>query len=169
MVAHKNPFFKVRKDDFVTKSGKKSKYYTVIVDPFVVICGLSNNHRNLVVVKSWRYPLNSYHLELPAGRLDKNETPLMAAKREFLEETGYKAKKWKSLGWFHLAPGISNQKGYVFLADHLEKEKSAVIDQEIVQVKVIPLTRFRKMLKEKKLTGAPTLAAAQRLLEYLSY
>ena len=166
-VVHKNPFYQIRQDYFVRKSDRKGVYYTVVIDPFVVICALTPNRRGIYLVKSWRYPLNKYNWELPAGRLDKNETPLMAAKRELKEEAGIIGKKWKSLGWFHLAPGISNQKGYVYVAEKLEKIKNAKIDQEIVDIKPISLRVFRKMLKERKLLGAPTITASSRLETYL--
>lgn len=166
-VVHKNPFYQVRKDQFVRKSGKNGMYYTVVVDPFVVICALTANRKGIYLVKSWRYPLNKYNWELPMGRVDNNETPLMAAKRELKEETGVVGKRWKSLGWFHLAPGISNQKGYVYVTEKLEKVKNAKIAREIVEVKPISLRVFKKMLKDRKLLGAPTITASSRLESYL--
>ena len=166
-VVHKNPFYQVRKDVLLRKSGRKAVYYTVVIDPFVVICALTPNRKGIYLVKSWRYPLAKYHWELPAGRLDKNETPLMAAKRELKEEAGITAKKWKSLGYFHLAPGISNQKGYIYVAEKIEKIKNARIDREIVEIKPVSLRVFKKMLKERKLLGAPTITASSRLETYL--
>jgi ADP-ribose pyrophosphatase len=164
-IAHKNPFYQVRRDEFIRKKGTKGKYYTVVVNPFVVICPLGPNQKSVYLVKTWRYPLNRMMWELPAGRVDKNETPLMAAKRELLEETGYKAKKWRSLGWFYLAPGISNQRGYIFTAERLEKIHNE-LDTEIVEVKKFTMAMFKKMLKQRKIVGAPDIVASQRLFSH---
>lgn len=165
-VVHKNPFYQIRKDEYLKKSNKKSTYYTVTVDPFVIICAV-DRRKGIYLVKNWRYPLKRYAWELPAGKVDRNETPLMAAKRELKEETGISAKKWKSLGWFHISPGNSNQKGYIYLAESLDIDKKAVIDDEIVEVKRYSIRKFTEMLKKRTLLGAPTLVASQRLFEYL--
>lgn len=166
-VVHKNKFYQIRKDDYLKANDKKSNYFTVVVDPFVIICPVVSKKQGIHLIRTWRYPLNRYTWELPAGRVDKNETPLMAAKRELYEEAGLKAKKWKSLGWFYISPGNSNQKGYVYLADRVEKDKHAKIDEEVVGQKVVTLGMFKKMIKTRKVVGAPTLIGAQRLFEVM--
>jgi ADP-ribose pyrophosphatase len=166
-VVHKNPFYQIRKDTYVRNNNKKGEYYVVSVNPFVIICALSKDRKKVQMIKNWRYPLNRFNWELPAGIVDKNETPLMAAKRELFEETGLKAKKWKSLGWFFISPGNSNQKGYIYLAESIEKEKGAIIDQEIAGEKRVSLTKLKKMIEQKKVLGAPTLIALQKLQDHL--
>lgn len=166
-VVHKNPFYQVRKDVFLRNNGKKGEYYVVTVNPFVIMCALSKNRKHVYLIKNWRYPLNRYNLEFPAGRVDKNETPLMAAKRELLEETGLKGKKWKSLGWFFLSPGNSNQKGYVYVIEHLEKIPNYELDDEIVDVMKVPISKLKGLLKKRTIAGAPSLIAAQKLIDYL--
>lgn len=167
-VVHKNPFYQVRKDLYVNKQDKKKTYYTITSVPFVVMIAYDRKKKQVFLVKNWRYPIKKYDWELPAGQVDKNETPLMAAKRELLEETGVKAKKWKSLGSFYILPGTTNRRGYIYVAERLEVIKGAKIDEEISEVKAVSLTMFKKMIKQRKLVDGPSLIGAQRFFEYLT-
>lgn len=164
-VVHKNAWYQVRQDHFLRENGKTGVYYSIISDPFVIICALDLARKNVCMVKNWRYPVRRYVTEFPMGWRDKHETPLMAAKRELLEETGYTAKKWDSLGSFYLAPGISTQRGYVFLAQRIAKSKKAVPSDEIVKDLFVSLAQLQKRIKNGKITDAPTSMAARLLLE----
>ena len=57
---------------------------------------------------------------MPAGKLEIGENPDEACKRELEEETGYRAKNWKSLGYINTTPGICTEKLYLYLASDLE-------------------------------------------------
>jgi len=166
-VVYKNSYYQIRKDLYESKKGKKKPYYTMTTVPFVVIIAYDRKKKLIYLVKNWRYPIKKYHWELPAGRVDKNETPLMAAKRELLEETGIKAKKWKSLGSFYILPGTTNRRGYVYVAERIELVRNAIIDDEIAQVKSVSLTIFKKMVKQSKFKGAPCIIGSQKFLDYL--
>ena len=73
----------------------------------------------ILLVKQYRLPAQQYLWELPAGRLDPGETPLQAARRELVEETGYRAKKWQKLAVFYPSPGFLAEKMTIFLATQL--------------------------------------------------
>lgn len=146
-------------------TGKEGVYYSIVSDPFVIICALDASRKKVCMVKNWRYPVRRYITEFPMGWRDKHETPLMAAKRELHEETGYTAKKWDSLGWFYLAPGISTQRGYVFLAQRIAKSKQSKPSEEVVKDLFMPLAQLQKRLQSGKINDAPTVMAARLLLE----
>lgn len=167
-VVYKNPLYQVRQDDLLRADGKSSKYYSIVSDPFIVVCALSEDRKGVTMVKNWRYPVRRYLWEFPMGWREPNETPLMAAKRELAEETGLRAKKWVSLGWFYLAPGISTQKGYLFAAERLERTAKQLQDNEVAEIKEFSLGKIRNLLKKKAVLDAPTRVAAQALLDYLS-
>jgi ADP-ribose pyrophosphatase len=75
----------------------------------------------LVLVKQYRFAVEGRILEFPAGTVEINEDPAETIKREIEEETGYRARSWKNLGKFPLAPGYSDEYIYAFLAQDLEK------------------------------------------------
>ena len=75
----------------------------------------------LVLVRQYRFAVRGRLLEFPAGTVEPNEDPAQTVEREIQEETGYRAKEWKNLGQFFLAPGYSDETIYVYLARDLEK------------------------------------------------
>lgn len=161
----KNRWFSVRQDTVERANGKRAPYYSIVSDPFVIICALSDDGKSVTMVKNWRYPIRRYLWEFPMGWRERNETPLMAAKRELQEETGLQAKRWKSLGWFYLAPGISTQRGYVFLAERVTRTVRVGKNEEVVAVKQIPLKKLQAALASTGgLLDAPTRVAVQSLI-----
>ena len=60
----------------------------------------------VMLVRQYRLPADQYLWELPAGKIDEGENALQAAKRELIEETGLRAKKWKKLVLFYPSPGM---------------------------------------------------------------
>lgn len=74
----------------------------------------------IVMVTQHRYPLNKVLLELPAGKLNKDEDPFICAVRELEEETGYKSKNVTELGCIYTTPGYSTEKLWIYLAKDLK-------------------------------------------------
>ena len=72
-------------------------------------------------------PSRKSFLEIPAGKLDPNEDPLVCAKRELLEETGYEAANWVFLGKINNAIGYSNESIWIYLAKDLVKKNNILI------------------------------------------
>src|SRR2546430_1212183 len=64
-----------------------------------------DKRNRVLLVKQYRLPAEKYLWELPAGKVDSGEKPLQAAKRELIEETGYRARKWTKLVSFWASPG----------------------------------------------------------------
>ena len=102
----------VRKDEIELPTGHKSSREVVEHSGGVVILAIcqKDEEGKILMVKQFRYPLSEPLLELPAGKLEKGEDPLEAAKRELHEETGYEAAKWEYLGYIFTSPGYSNEK-----------------------------------------------------------
>ncbi|MBZ8178816.1 NUDIX hydrolase [Oscillatoria salina] len=98
----------------------------------------------LVLVRQYRFALKGRLLEFPAGTVEVNEDPAETIQREIEEETGYRAKKWISLGKFPLAPGYSDEYIYSFLAQDLEKLQQPLNldDDEDIEVVLLSPQEF---------------------------
>jgi len=86
------------------------------------------------LIKQFRYAIKEQVIELPAGKLDKDEKPEDCAKRELEEEIGYFANKLTFLTIIHPAIGFANEKMWIYLAEDLEQTKSKLDKDEFLQL-----------------------------------
>lgn len=93
----------------------------------------------ILLVKQYRPAIEKEILEIPAGLIEKDEDPEVAAIRELEEETGYKAKNLEKLYEFYTSPGISAGKFYMYFTKDLEIGKQHLDPDEFLEVEKIPL------------------------------
>jgi len=130
---------------------------------------LALNNDKVIMVKQFRYPHKDV-LEIPAGILDKNETSEEGAKREFLEETGYVAKKLTHLIRYYPFLGYNLQYIDCFLATNIKKiseqkldDEESIIIQEISLKKLIQMIKTGKIIDSKTIVSVMTYAAKNKL------
>jgi ADP-ribose pyrophosphatase len=132
----------------------------VVRHPGAVVVVPVLDHERIVLVRQYRYPVEDVLLELPAGKLDKGEEPLDCARRELAEETGYRGRRWKTLGSFYTTPGFTNEVLHAFVAEDLEEGGEASPDpDEILRAVSLPIGEIFGMAREGRLRDAKTLAA----------
>ena len=112
----------------------------------------------VVLIKQYRYAIKKPLWELPAGTLYSNEDPVLAAKRELKEETGYLAKKWESLGIVYPLPGYSSEVLYFFKATELEDGEPDPDPDENIEIKVLDLKQAWQMIKDGEVRDGKTIA-----------
>ncbi len=113
----------------------------------------------LVLEKQYRYPIDEILWEIPAGKLNKSEPSLECAKRELMEETGLKAKKWEELGYIYTTPGFSDEKIYLFFASDLEKGEQNLDEDEFVEMKYFSKNKVEEMINTGEIADSKTIAA----------
>jgi ADP-ribose pyrophosphatase len=151
----------VLKDQIELADGYKSFREVVVHNGGVVVVALKNND-TILLVKQFRYPLKSVSLELPAGKLELNEDPNEACKRELEEETGYQAKNWKSLGYIHTSPGFCTEKLYLYLASDLEFVGEHPDEGEIVKTLEFSKSEVLEMIHNGTINDSKTICAIFR-------
>ena len=101
--------FRVTEDEAEDRTGWKMKRSVVRHQGSAVMMPVDAKNR-VMLVRQYRLPAGQYLWELPAGKMDEGESPLQAAKRELIEETGLRAKTWKKLTSFFPSPAMSRRR-----------------------------------------------------------
>jgi len=128
----------------------------------VVLAHMSDGR--IVLVRQYRYPVRQYLWELTAGGLKPGEGPLAAARRELLEETGYRAKKLRHLFDFFPSPGILTEKMYLVEATELTRSKAQPDPDERIEVGHFTPVQVMRMLKSRQIRDAKTVVGLFWLL-----
>jgi ADP-ribose pyrophosphatase len=110
-------------------------------------------------VSQYRVGANSELLELPAGIIEKDETPLTCAQREVQEEIGMAAHKIQLLGSFYLAPGYCNEINHTFIARELFSSSLSQDEDEFLDINIVPIAQAYQMAQAGKIQDAKSLAA----------
>lgn len=116
---------------------------------------------NLLIERQWRYPINRAIIEFPAGKLDRGEDPLPAAKRELEEETGFSSNSWCNVGKFFPAPAYSDEVIFLYFANSVEYIGNQNTDPgECIELFEVSLDEFFKMVESNEIVDAKTLVLA---------
>lgn len=113
----------------------------------------------IALIKQFRSPVGEIIYEIPAGKLDGKEEPLAAAKRELLEETGYRSESWIDLGFIYPCPGYSTERLYIYLALDLIAGEQQLDHGEFVELDLMPLEQAQQLIYQGQIPDAKTIAA----------
>ena len=113
----------------------------------------------IVLVRQYRYPVDDFVWELPAGRLDEGESPEQAAQRELQEEIGYKASQLQKMAFFHTTPGFCDESMHVFRATGLLASKAQGDEDERIEVQAFTLSELEAMIDRGEIREGKTLVA----------
>jgi ADP-ribose pyrophosphatase len=120
------------------------------------------DRRRILLVRQYRLPAARYMWELPAGRLDPGEKPLQAAKRELIEETGYRAKRWTKLASFYISPGYVDERMTIYLAESLTAGVATPMDDERIETRWFSAVELERMIDTGKVDDAKTIVGFYR-------
>jgi ADP-ribose pyrophosphatase len=111
----------------------------------------------VLLVRQYRLPAAQYLWELPAGKIDEGETAAQAAKRELIEETGLRAKKWKKLVSFYPSPGFVQEKMTIFLATGLTQGEAQPMDDERIETRWFAKKELAELIRKNRISDAKTM------------
>lgn len=147
----------VKVDQVELGNGRTSSREVVLHPGAVAVLPLFESGE-VVLVKQFRYPIGEELLEVPAGKLDRDESTDECALRELREETGLLSGKLSYLGFIYTSPGFSSEKIHLYLAEDLMQLEQQLDPDEILETVKLPLNEAVRMCQEGKINDAKTVA-----------
>jgi ADP-ribose pyrophosphatase len=155
--------FRVQHDKIIEPGGRENERDVIRHNGSVVILAIDNSKSKknpwVVMERQYRHAANQYLWELPAGKIDAGEEALAAAKRELIEETGYRAKKWQPLVEYYASPGFLGESMKVFLAEGLKAGDAQPEEDEEIELRLVRLSDLLKMIEKGAIVDGKTLTS----------
>lgn len=153
-VAYENKWIEVRHQEVINPSGGAGIYGMVHFKNKAIGIIALDDEGFTYLVGQYRYPLEAYSWEIPEGGCPEGEDILEAAQRELKEETGLLAARWTQIGRVHLSNSVSDEEGFLFLAQDLTQAEQEPEETEQLSVQKIRLTEAIEMVAEGKITDS---------------
>jgi ADP-ribose pyrophosphatase len=150
--------------DVELPNGKQSKREIIKHPGAVAVLAVTDDNK-IIMVEQYRKALERTIVEIPAGKLEKDEEPALCARRELEEETGYECDSLELLISFYTSPGFADEIVHLFIAKGLtKKENAASLDEdEFVNLEELSLSEAIQYVNEQKIYDAKTAYAVQYL------
>ncbi len=150
--------FDIKVDQIEYNSGNKGIREVVVHNGGAVVVPIKDDGK-IILVKQYRYPFDEWMYELPAGKLEIDEDPLVCATRELTEETGYTASDISPLGKIYTSPGFCTEILYIYLAQNLKAGNHNREEGEHgMEVYELTLDEVNKMISSGKIVDAKTIS-----------
>src|SRR5580692_3749210 len=153
--------FWVTRDEVTEPGGVRATREVIRHNGSVVILAV-DTHTNptdpgILLIRQWRHAANQFLLELPAGRIEPGEKLIPSGRRELMEETGYRARKWSRHTKYFASPGFLTEAMNILLAEDLTVGQAAPEDDEKIEVHMTPLSEVLRLIRDGKIHDGKTL------------
>ena len=152
---YNNPWISVTEYQVLNPAGKPGIYGKVHFKNKAIGIIPIDEHSNTWLVGQHRYPLDEWSWEIPEGGGPMEGSVLESAKRELKEETGLVAKKWTEILRTHLSNSVSDEEGFIFLAEELEHGETELEETEAdMKVWKLPFAKVVEMVMTGEITDS---------------
>jgi ADP-ribose pyrophosphatase len=160
-LAYKGKVFSVFTDTVEEPGGSVNTRDVIRHNGSVVILAVDESRNpkdpDVILERQYRHAAGQFLIELPAGRIEPGEAPLAAAKREMIEETGYKAKRWTLLTKYFASPGFLGEWMQIYLARDIREGVAKPEPDEHIEVFRMPLSEALALITANKIHDGKTL------------
>jgi ADP-ribose pyrophosphatase len=160
-LAYKGKVFNVFTDTLIEPGGHRNVRDVIRHNGSVVILAVDESKDpadpDVILERQYRHAAGQFLIELPAGTRDPGEAPLAAAKREMIEETGFRAKRWTMLLKYFASPGFLGEWMQIYLARDIRQGEAKLEADENLAVFRMPLSEAMKLVAEGKIHDGKTL------------
>ena len=160
--------FSIRRDRIVSpRTEEEHDFYILDGSDWINVIPVTPEGR-ILLVEQYRHGTESVTLEIPGGAVDpRDASPLEAARRELLEETGHAAESWESLGFVHPNPAIQSNRCHTFVARGCRRRAEPVLDPgEDIAILEAEAGEVREMLRDGRISHSLVVAAFARWPEF---
>lgn len=155
---HENPWIRLEHHEVIIPSGKDGIYGKVCFKNKAIGIIPIDEEGNTWLVGQFRYTLDAYSWEIPMGGGLLEDDYLDSAKRELKEETGLSASKWTKIMTIHTSNSVTDEEGFVYLAEDLSPGETAFEETEQIEILKLPLKVAVQKVMDGEITDAISIA-----------
>jgi 8-oxo-dGTP pyrophosphatase MutT (NUDIX family) len=155
---YSNPWISVREDQVINPKGGRGIYGVVHMKNKAIGIIPIDADGNTYLIGQYRYALNEYSWEIPMGGGLIEIDLLESAKRELKEETGFTANRWTNIARLHTSNSVTDEEGFVFLAEDLVAGETEFEETEDLKIKKVPFTEAVQMVMDNQITDCISVA-----------
>ncbi|MEO0331387.1 MAG: NUDIX hydrolase [Bacteroidota bacterium] len=163
-----NPWIKVYEDQVINPRGGEGIYGKVSFKNLAIGIVPVDEELHTWLVGQYRYTLDEYCWEIPMGGGSKEDTALESAQRELKEETGLTAHRWDNIMRIHTSNSVTDEEGYIFLAQDLIYGEPEFDETEDLQIMRIPLQEAVDMVMKGDITDAISMSGLLKVARMFS-
>jgi len=156
-IIYNGPVFGVRHDEVMEPGGIRTSRDLVTHFGSIVVLPILPDGR-ILLIRQYRHAVGQFMWELVAGRVEKGENLLAAAKRELLEETGYTARRYRKLLKLHPTPGFLSEFMVIYAAEGLVAGPAEPEEDERITMRALTLREAERWMRSGKLRDAKSVA-----------
>ena len=164
---YKGPVFGVRRDEVLEPGGLRTIREVITHPGSVVVLPVLPDGR-ILLVRQYRHATRQYLWELVAGRIDAGENVRQAAARELIEETGYRAKRFRVFLDVFPTPGFLEERMYILLAEKLTAGEAQPEEDEKITAKAFAPAALAGMIRRNVLRDAKSIAGLLYYFRFLA-
>lgn len=166
---YENPWIKLEQHEVLNPAGNPGVYGKIHFKNRAMAIIPIDQEGNTWLIGQYRYPLEEYSWEIPMGGGPIECDLLESAKRELKEETGLTAEKWTQIMKIHTSNSVTDEVGYVYLAEDLTQGETEFEETEVLQIKKLPFREVLEMVMKGVITDSLSIAGILKAARILGY
>jgi ADP-ribose pyrophosphatase len=164
---YSGPVFGIRRDELVEPGGVRTTREVITHSGSVVVLPVLPDGR-VVLIRQYRHAARTFLWELVAGRIDEGESPRKAAARELIEETGYRARRFRIFLDFYPSPGFLEEKMFILLAEGLSEGIAQPEKDEQIESRAYEVKELEQMIQKRIIRDGKTIVGLLYYIRFLA-
>jgi ADP-ribose pyrophosphatase len=166
-IVYEGPIFGIRRDEVIEPGGVRATREVITHPGSVVVLPVLPDGR-ILLIRQYRHATRQYLWELVAGRMDSGETPAIAASRELIEETGFRARHFRVFLDVFPTPGFLEERMFILLAEGLTAGEAEPEEDEKILARAYSRKQLEAMIRTGKLRDAKSIAGILFYFRFLT-